>query len=77
MGSGERAPAGLGGLTSLNAIARAAAGLAGAAGDLGAEFDGGEGRLDGIRRPQVDPVFGREVEYQRDAMVAYADARLS
>ena len=31
---------------------------AGAAGDLGAELDGREPRLDGVRGPQVDPVLG-------------------
>jgi hypothetical protein len=32
-----------------------------ASGDLGAELDRGEGRLDGVGGPQVDPVLGREV----------------
>ena len=32
----------------------------GTLGDLGAQPDGGEGRLDGVGRTQVDPVLGQE-----------------
>ncbi len=57
----DGAPAGLGGLDQLKCHRQPRGLGAGAAGDLGAVPDGGEGRLDRVGGPQVDPVLGRKV----------------
>src|SRR6478609_11246737 len=61
VGRVHRAPAGLGGLDELERHGQAGRSRAGALGDLAAVPDGGKGRFDGIRCPQMDPVLGRVV----------------
>src|SRR5665648_1008489 len=52
------APPALGGFDELERHRDAGGFGPGALGDLGAVADGGEGRLDRVRGPQVDPVLG-------------------
>ncbi|GED83205.1 hypothetical protein TNCT6_02900 [Streptomyces sp. 6-11-2] len=54
-------PPGLGGLDELENHRQGGGAGAGAAGDLGAQADGGERGLDRVGRPQVDPVLGGEI----------------
>lgn len=69
------APAVLGGLDQLEHHRERGSGAARAAGDLGAELDGGERRLDWVRGPQVDPVFGREVIEREQFLPVVGDLR--
>ncbi len=54
-------PSGLGGLDELEDHGEGGGRATGAAGDLGPQADSGEGGLDRMGRPQVDPVLGGEV----------------
>lgn len=57
---GDRSPTSLGGLDEFEDYREGRGWSAGAAGGLGPKLDGGEG-LEGIRRPEMDPVLGGEV----------------
>lgn len=58
--------------TSLKTMAGAAR-LAGALGDLGPQAHSGEGRLDRVRGPQVDPALGGEVEERQQFFLVIGD----
>jgi len=60
VGSSDGAPAARGRLDELEDHCEGSR-AARTAGDLGAELDRGERRLDGVRGPQVDPMLGRVV----------------
>ena len=75
VGSGDRAPPVLGGLDELEHHGEGGGRASGAAGDLGAELDGGERRLDRVRGPQVDPVLGREVVERQQFLLVVGDLR--
>ena len=67
----HHAPAGLRSLDQLVGHGQAGGAGTGALGDPGPQAHGGEGRLDGVRRPQVYPVLGRiPVELQQHLSVA-------
>lgn len=61
--------------TSLNTIARAAAGLPAPRVTLVRALDRGERRLDGVRGSQVDPVLGREAVERQHALPVVGDLR--
>jgi hypothetical protein len=75
VGAGDRPPSGLGGFHELEHHREGCGGAAGAAGDLGAEFDGGERRLNGVCGPQVDPVLGRKVVERQQFLGVVGDLR--
>lgn len=73
VGAVDGPPAGLGGLDELEGHGEAGGSGAGALGDLCSEPDRGEGRLDRVGGPQVDPVLGGEVEERQQRLKVVDD----
>ena len=67
----DHPPPGLGCLDQLERHGHAGGPAAGTLGDSGSEPNGGEGRLDRVTGPEVDPVLGRVVvKRQQDVVTA-------
>lgn len=73
MGRVHSRPPGLGGLNELEDHGQCGSPGSCAFGDLGPQSHGGEGRLDRVGGPQVDPVLGGEVEERQQLVLVICD----